>query len=37
VVLLEPGGGLTLAERRFDSAGEPAGESEFRLNAREWP
>ena len=37
VVLLEPGGGLTLAERRFDSAGEPAGESEFRLNAGEWP
>ncbi len=37
VVLLEPGGGLTLAERRFDAAGEPAGESEFRLNAREWP
>ncbi len=37
VVLLEPGGGLYLAERRFDSAGEPAGESEFRLNAREWP
>jgi uncharacterized protein with NRDE domain len=37
VVLLEPGGALSLAERRFDSAGEPAGESEFRLNAREWP
>jgi uncharacterized protein with NRDE domain len=37
VVLLEPGGGLYLAERRFDSAGEPAGESEFQLNAGEWP
>jgi uncharacterized protein with NRDE domain len=37
VALLEPGGGLYLAERRFDSAGEPAGESEFRLNAGEWP
>jgi uncharacterized protein with NRDE domain len=37
VVLLEPGGGLMLAERRFDSAGEPSGESEFRLNAGEWP
>lgn len=36
VVLLEPGGALYLAERRFDSAGEPAGESEFRLNAGEW-
>jgi uncharacterized protein with NRDE domain len=37
VVLLEPGGELILAERRFDSAGEPSGESEFRLNAAEWP
>ena len=37
VLLLEPGGGLILAERRFDSAGEPSGESEFRLNAGEWP
>ncbi|HEV2229934.1 MAG TPA: NRDE family protein [Steroidobacteraceae bacterium] len=37
VLLLEPDGALHLAERRFDSAGEPAGESEFRLNARAWP
>jgi uncharacterized protein with NRDE domain len=37
VVLLEPGGALYLAERRFDSAGEPNGQSEFRLNATEWP
>jgi uncharacterized protein with NRDE domain len=37
VVLLEPGGGLYVAERRFDAAGAPAGESEFRLNATEWP
>lgn len=37
VVLLEPGGGLNLAERRFDSAGARSGESEFRLNAGEWP
>jgi uncharacterized protein with NRDE domain len=37
VVLLEPGGALHLAERRFDSAGEPSGESEFRLNAGQWP
>jgi uncharacterized protein with NRDE domain len=37
VVLLEPDGALYLAERRFDAAGEPAGETEFRLNAEEWP
>ncbi|HEY2276064.1 MAG TPA: NRDE family protein [Steroidobacteraceae bacterium] len=37
VLLLEPGGGLLLAERRFNPAGEPAGESEFRLNAGAWP
>ena len=37
VVLLEPGGALQLAERRFDPVGEPGGESEFRLNAGEWP
>jgi len=37
VALLEPGGALYLAERRFDSAGAPSGESEFHLNAGEWP
>jgi uncharacterized protein with NRDE domain len=37
VVLLEPGGALYLAERRFDPQGEPAGESEFRLGPGEWP
>lgn len=37
VVLLEPGGALYLAERRFDSAGEARGENEFRLNAGAWP
>ena len=37
VVLLEPGGGLHLAERRFDAAGEPAGETDFQLNAGDWP
>jgi uncharacterized protein with NRDE domain len=37
VVLLEPGGALVLAERRFDPAGEPVGENEFRLNDAEWP
>jgi uncharacterized protein with NRDE domain len=37
VVLLEPGGALYVAERRFVCAGEPSGESEFQLNAAEWP
>ena len=37
VVLLEAGGALYLAERRFDAAGQPAGDSEFRLNAGDWP
>jgi hypothetical protein len=35
--LLEPGGALNVAERRFDAASEPSGESEFRLNASQWP
>ncbi len=37
VVLLEPGGRLYFAERRFDPRGEPAGETEFELNPAEWP
>ncbi len=37
VVLLEPGGRLYFAERRFDPRGEPAGETEFELNPGEWP
>jgi uncharacterized protein with NRDE domain len=37
VVLLEPHGAVYLGERRFDAAGEPSGETEFRLNANEWP
>jgi uncharacterized protein with NRDE domain len=37
VVLLEHGGGLYLAERRFDSHGDPAGESSFELAAGAWP
>ena len=37
VLLLEPGGALYLAERRFDSAGECRGQTEFQLNAAEWP
>ena len=37
VLLEEPDGRLYLAERRFDSRGETVGETEFRLNAGEWP
>jgi uncharacterized protein with NRDE domain len=37
VVLLEPDGAVYLAERRFDASGAPGGETEFRLNAGEWP
>ena len=37
VLLLEPGGKLYLAERRFDRHGQSAGETEFRLNPDEWP
>jgi uncharacterized protein with NRDE domain len=36
-LLLEHAGALTIAEHRFDSAGGRAGESEYRLNAVEWP
>jgi len=36
VVLLEPEGRLYIAERRFDSAGQPTGESEFILPPGEW-
>lgn len=37
VVLLEPDGRLFLSERRFDAAGQPAGETEVRLQPGEWP
>jgi len=37
VLLLEGGGGLQLAERRFDPAGHLSGETLFRLQAGEWP
>jgi len=37
VLLLEPDGRLYLAERRFDPAGEPAGETEFSLGPGAWP
>ena len=37
VLLAEPDGRLYLAERRFDGAGLCRGETEFSLNAGEWP
>ncbi|MGH8138895.1 MAG: NRDE family protein [Steroidobacteraceae bacterium] len=37
VLLLEPAGGLYLAERRFDPQGVPSGETELQLDAGGWP
>jgi uncharacterized protein with NRDE domain len=37
VLLMHNDGGVYIGERRFDARGEPAGETEFRLNAGEWP
>jgi len=37
VLMLEADGAVCLAERRFDSAGAAQGETEFRLNAADWP
>ena len=37
VLMLEPDGAGCLAERRFDGSGAPQGETEFRLNAGDWP
>ena len=37
LVLLEGDGRLYVAEHRFDARGEPAGETEFRLNSGAWP
>jgi uncharacterized protein with NRDE domain len=37
IVMREPGGRLHVVEQRFDPLGEPAGTSEFRLAAGEWP
>lgn len=37
VLLLEPAGGCYLAERRFDPKGAQVGETEFQLNAGQWP
>ena len=37
VLMLEAGGAGYLAERRFDSAGAAQGETEFQLNAADWP
>jgi uncharacterized protein with NRDE domain len=37
VLMLERSGACYLAERRFDARGTSQGETEFRLNAGEWP
>jgi uncharacterized protein with NRDE domain len=37
VLLLESSGACYLAERRFDAHGNTQGETEYRLNAGEWP
>lgn len=37
VLLLEPTGRLTMAERRFDPTGAATGDSEYHLNSGEWP
>jgi uncharacterized protein with NRDE domain len=37
VLLLGNDGAVTFIERRFDAHGAASGESEFRLNAAEWP
>ncbi|MEP7243142.1 MAG: NRDE family protein [Gammaproteobacteria bacterium] len=37
VLLLEPSGAAVMAERRFDSTGTPSGQTEFHLNAGDWP
>ncbi len=37
VLLLESSGALILAERRFDRTGQLNGESQWELNAGEWP
>jgi uncharacterized protein with NRDE domain len=37
VLLLEPAGTAIMAERRFDPNGVPTGDSEYHLNAGEWP
>jgi uncharacterized protein with NRDE domain len=37
VLMLESSGACYLAERRFDAQGNSQGETEYRLNAGEWP
>ncbi len=37
LLLLEPAGSAVMAERRFDPQGAPSGQTEFHLNAGEWP
>jgi hypothetical protein len=35
--MIEPSGAAVMVERRFAASGEPSGDSEFPLNADEWP
>src|SRR5688572_19037168 len=37
ILLVEPSGAAVVVERRFDPAGQSSGETEFWLNAGEWP
>jgi uncharacterized protein with NRDE domain len=37
ILLVEPSGAAVMVERRFDPMGEMSGESEFLLNAGQWP
>ena len=37
VLLIEPSGAAVLVERRFAASGEMSGETEYRLNAGQWP
>ena len=37
VLLLAADGAVRFAERRFDATGAALGETEFRLNASDWP
>ncbi len=37
VLLIEPSGATVMVERRFSANGAPSGDSEYLLNADEWP
>jgi uncharacterized protein with NRDE domain len=37
ILMIEPSGATVMVERRFAASGEPSGDSEFPLNAAEWP